>query len=62
MGKRKRILFKNDKNYEIDAIVDVLPDQRFLVKWLEDDKLTSIPIDTIIKYEDAPEVSTLKDE
>jgi hypothetical protein len=62
MGKRKRILFKNDKNYEIDAIVDVLPEQRFLVRWLEDDKLASIPIDAIIKYEDAPDVSTLKDE
>ena len=59
---RKRVLFKSEQGYPIDAIVDVLPNQRILVKWLEDDRMTFVPVDSIIKYEDAPAESTQNNE
>jgi hypothetical protein len=59
---RRRILFKNDKGHPIDAIVDVVPLQSLLVRYLEDDRMVRVDVDNIITWEDAPETSTLKDE
>jgi hypothetical protein len=59
---RRRILFKNDRGNPIDAIVEVVPLQSLLVRYLEDDKMVRVDVDKIITWEDAPKESTLKDE
>jgi hypothetical protein len=51
---RKRILFKNDKGHPIDAIMEIVPLQTLLVKYLEDERMVRIDVDNIVMWEDAP--------
>ena len=59
---RKRILYKHSNGNPVDIIVEVVPDQTILVKYLEDDRMVPVRVDNIIIWEDAPDKSTLIDE